>query len=271
MYKNELKIIDTKEKAYLLGLIYSDGHIGKYNGNYITTICLHENDEYLLDLLIKYFPFFTKRKHTTNKAFILSCTKKQLVLDLETHGVLERKSTLNKDFLKIPNLHYTLIPHFIRGYFDGDGCVYKQKQGNIKIEIGGTCFSLISEIQKQLYNNKITVNMTCKYAGIASRKHDFYVIYTSSDKVSKQFANYIYQDKGELFLQRKYDKLYFVPEYNNKKERLQCQLCNSFNTVFNGVRNDKIRIKCKDCGKMCSITAPQSSNILSGEDELLEG
>ena len=83
------------------------------------------------------------------------------------------------------------------------------------------------------------------------------------------FANYIYKDCNDFFLERKYERLNFVPDYN-KRERLQCQLCGSFNTTFNGIRNDKIRVTCKECGKRCSITAPQSSNILSGGDELLE-
>ena len=181
------------------------------------------------------------------------------------NGVYFRKSTESKDLLEMPNINESLYSHFIRGYFDGDGSVYKQKQGNTKIEIGGTGFKMITDIVKILYDNRITVNLRCKYAGKALRKHDFYILYTSSDKVSKQFADFIYEDCGDLYLKRKYDKLYYVPECN-KKERLICPICKGTNTVYNQIRIMKHglmqRGTCKDCKKYFSIpiTAPLSSN-----------
>lgn len=124
-----------------------------------------------------------------------------------------------------------------------------------------------------LYDNGITVNMTCKYARTGLRKHDYYVLYTSSDKVSKQFADYIYKDCGELYLKRKYDRLYYIPEYH-RMERLICPICGGNNTVRMGTRQMlhglMYRGRCKDCKKQFSITAPLNSNIQSGEGELLE-
>ena len=273
MYNNELKNIDSQDKAYLLRLFYSDGCIFKKKGSYFASIVLHENDKYLLELLILKFPFFKLAKHDKN-SWCIKCTKKAIVEDLLSNGMYFRKSTENKEFLKMPNLDKELLHHFIRGYFDGDGSVYKQKQGNTKMEIGGTGYNIITNMIKILYDNKITVNFTCKYAGTGLRTHDYYVLYTSSDKTSKQFANYIYKDCGDLFLKRKYDKLYFIPEYK-RLERLECPNCGSKNTVRGGTRQMLhglvYRGYCKDCKKQFSVTAPQSSNILSGEDELLEG
>lgn len=184
-----------------------------------------------------------------------------------------RKSTDNKELLKLPNLDMKLVHHFIRGYFDGDGSVYRQKLGNTKMGIGGTGFNMITDIVKVLYSSKITVNMTCKYAGVGRRKQDYYILYTSSDKTSKQFANYIYEDCGDLYVKRKYDKLYYIPEYH-KMIRLRCPICKGKNTIRMGTRQMvhglMFRGKCKDCNKQFSITAPQSSNTLSGEGELLE-
>lgn len=273
MYNNELKNINSPEKAYLLGLFYSDGCIIDNNGSYAASIVLHENDKYLLEKIQSLFPFFRLAKQA-NHAWELVCTKKALVKDLQSNGILFRKSTNNKEFLRFPKIPLKLYSHFIRGYFDGDGSVYKQKQGNTKIEIGGTCFYMITDIIKILYDNRITVNLKCKYTGEALRKHDFYVLYTSSDKISKQFANYIYQNCGDLYLKRKYDKLYFIPEYY-KLERLVCPICGGSNTVRLGSRQMlhglMLRGSCKDCKKQFSITAPVDSNINSGGDELLEG
>lgn len=133
---------------------------------------------------------------------------------------------------------------------------------------------MITDIVRVLYDNRITVNLTCKYVGSALRKHDFYVLYASSDKVSKKFADFIYQDCGNLYLKRKYEKLYFIPEYH-RMPRLVCPMCEGVNTIRLGTRNMLhglvYRGKCKDCNKQFSITAPQYSNMLSGEGELLEG
>jgi intein/homing endonuclease len=272
MYNNELKDINSPEKAYLLGLFYSDGCIHSKDGSYCASIILHEDDKYLLDIIVTKFPFFRLSK-MTNRAWAIVCTKKAIVEDLQANGMFFRKSTDNKELLRLPKLRSDLIHHFIRGYFDGDGSVYRQKQGNTKIDIGGTGYNMITDLVRVLYNNKITVNLTCKYAETGLRKHDYYVLYTSSDKISKKFADYIYKDCGELYMRRKYDRLYYIPEYH-RLDRLVCPICNRTNTIRMGTRQMSYglvyRGKCKDCKKQFSITAPQSSNTLSGEGELLE-
>lgn len=273
-YSGEFKVIDTPEKAYVLGLIYSDGYV-KYNNGYHHTIVLHNDDVELLELIKQKFPFYNLRKHTYKSMKLESCSK-ECVIDLYNNGVFERKSTDNKDLLRFPEISKELQSHFIRGFFDGDGSVFKQKLGNTKIEIGSTSFNIITDIIKVLYDNRITVNLRCKYVGEALRKNDFYVLYTSSDKISKQFAEFIYRDCNDLYLKRKYDRLFFIPEYNTK-ERLVCPSCGQTNTTYLGIRkmlnHTMQRGKCKDCNKQFSIklTAPLSSNIQSGGDELLEG
>ena len=63
--------------------------------------------------------------------------------------------------------------------------------------------------------------------------------------------------------------------YFIQKEAPQCKFCNSNNTVFNGNYTYKgvikPRVLCKDCNNNFIIqSAPNNSNIISGEDELLE-
>lgn len=275
IYNREFSSIDTPEKAYVLGLIYSDGFIGKHKTRYLHTIVLQDSDITLLYRIKEIFPFYKIRKHTAN-SHRLECCVKDCYFDLYNNGVLERKSTENKNKLRFPNIDSSLYHHFIRGYFDGDGSVYKQKVGNTKIEIGSTCFYIITDMIKILYDNHITVNIRCKYAGEDCRKNDFYILYTSSDKISKQFAAYIYENCNELYLKRKYDKLLYIPDYS-RKEKLICPNCGNNDTTYLGTRkalnHTMQRGMCKICNKRFSIklTAPLSSNIQSGGDELLEG
>lgn len=265
MYNRELQFIDTQEKAYLLGLFYSDGYVStKANACAIT---LHAKDLYLLEKLKQIFPFFKTIKSHAN-AYKFLCVNKDLKIDLLANGVYTQKSSTNRELLKIPNINEKLLHHFIRGYFDGDGSVYKQKIANIKIEIGGTSFNFITNIIKVLYDNKINVNLHCKYAGSGLRTLDYYLIYTSSYKESKLFANFIYKDSN-IHLIRKFELLNLKIEEKPKIRHI-CPKCGSNETIYNGFRNNKIRIKCKNCNKMSSITAPDSSNVISGGDELLE-
>lgn len=273
-YNNEFRVIDTPEKAYVLGFIFSDGSIGNYNNSYVVSLSQHENEEYLLDEILNYFPFFTKKISTnTPQVRVLTCTSKALLEDLFDYGLYPQKSDLNRFKLRFPIIPEELESHFIRGYFDGDGSVYKQKVGNTKFEIGGTCYYMITDLIKILYDKGIDVNLRCKHAGTGLRTLDFYVLYASSDKISKKFAEYIYRDCGSLYMKRKYDKLNYIPEYH-RMERLVCPTCNGNNTIRLGQRQMQhglmYRGMCKDCNKRFSITAPVSSNINSGEDELLE-
>jgi hypothetical protein len=265
-YANELQQLDTQEKAYLLGLFYADGYVCSANNN--CGITLHEQDLMLLQKLVQIFPFFTIRKSHA-KAYKLDCTSKKLKKDLLEKGVFCLKSSVNRELLSLNHIPLQFMNHFIRGYFDGDGSVYSQKLFNLKIEIGGTSFTLITEIIKQLYDNRIPVNLTCSFKGIGLRTLDYYKLYTSSYSVSKLFGEYIYKE-ASIFLQRKYEKLNVIAEYE-QKERIQCPKCLSLSTSYNGFRNGKTRIKCKSCNKMSQvITAPNSSNTIGGGDELLE-
>lgn len=273
-YNREFQVIDTPEKAYVLGFIYSDGCITDYDHSYNVSISQHKDEEYLMNKITSLFPFFHCVEDKSKTSYkILCCHSKDFYMDLLHNGVLPQKSVDNRFNLRFPTIPQYLYHHFIRGYFDGDGSVYKQKVGNTKFEIGGSCYYMITDIIKILYDNGITVNLRCKYAGEGLRTIDFYILYASSDKISKKFAEYIYKDCGDLYIKRKHDKLFFIPEYH-RLQRLVCPICNGTNTVRQGQRQMlhglMYRGMCKDCNKQFSITAPISSNTDSGEDELLE-
>lgn len=86
MYNNELKNIDSPEKAYLLGLFYSDGCIHSNDGSYCASVTLHEDDKYLLDIILAKFPFFRLSKCVTH-AWSIVCTRKAIVEDLQAKRV----------------------------------------------------------------------------------------------------------------------------------------------------------------------------------------
>ena len=125
-------VIDTQEKAYFLGLLYSDGcNTTECN---LIRIVLTNSDRKILEKLssiiyIDYRPLeirpektgiFRGKEYTTKESCVLAISSKKISKQLEALGVVKAKT--NK--ITFPSyLSDELISHFIRGYFDGDGSI----------------------------------------------------------------------------------------------------------------------------------------------------
>ena len=140
MYKfnhNFFKCIDSEEKAYVLGFFFADG----YNSDTQIEFTQLEQDEDILVQINKalesevpIYSYINKVNGNTKKA--LRFSSKEMCNDMNHLGGIRGKSLI----LEFPKyLSKELIPHFIRGYFDGDGCVWDGKRKNW--EIRGCCES----------------------------------------------------------------------------------------------------------------------------------
>lgn len=128
--------IDLEHKAYFLGLMASDGCITDENK---LLIGLAREDDEVLKMFkscINYTgPLYLIAGRTLahKDQTRLQIRNKTLYEALRKHGITERKSLT----LKFPDLPDDMIPHFIRGYFDGDGSV-KFNHGVMNIRFVGT-------------------------------------------------------------------------------------------------------------------------------------
>lgn len=129
--------INNEETAYFLGLLYADGnvYINKKRNSYSISINLIESDRLLLEKLRdriapEHKLYFVNQRHIVGHGqWALRMQSEILAKSLIKNGCEPRKS-LTLEFPKhIPNY---LLHHFIRGYFDGDGCIcaYKHKNDN---------------------------------------------------------------------------------------------------------------------------------------------
>lgn len=121
-------VIDTQDKAYILGLLYSDGNVCLKKSCF--NLSLQESDRDILNEINKclktnkplLFTDQSNRKSEKNYQYCnmltLQINNMHMIRKLIGYGVLENKSLL----LEFPYwMKEELYPHFIRGYFDGDG------------------------------------------------------------------------------------------------------------------------------------------------------
>ena len=258
MYNRELKVIDTQEKAYLLGLFYSDGNVGNNQSQCRLELSLNDRD--LVFHLKELFPFFYIHYDRGTK-IELGNYSKTLKDDLIANGCLPRKSFENRNNLHIPNISEELIPHFIRGYFDGDGgCTLNTQKSKVqkRVYIYSASLPLINEIEDFMKSKGIIFNNI-----IQSGKNIPVYKSTPSTKSYSNYYNFLYNN-ATIFMQRKkevFDKI-LNTTFFTQKESIPFKFCGSQDTVCDGFTYYKVKRQnylCKSCKK--HFTAPLDSNI----------
>lgn len=221
-YNNEMSIIDTQEKAYLLGLLMADGGLfyNKKSGAYQTKLKLKEADKELLVKIQSKFTFFTEprleRREDNKNSFYIYRYNKQLFLDLVKNGLLERKSYENAEKVFLPSLSNELFFDYVRGLFDGDGSIFQDSKGRIRIDLVGKNGNLFKNIVNILANFGIESNLRYR------KDKDYWMIRISSKSQVKKFIEKI-DTKCDLYLERKF-KPYFnidwerIPGFDNREK-----------------------------------------------------
>lgn len=194
-YINEryFEIIDSEDKAYWLGFIMADGCVYKGTGNtYRLQINLKASDKGHLNLFAKNIKSdYNVSTKETNNSFVSSIkiNSTKLCKDLIKHGVTERKSLT----CSMPNLNKSLVRHFIRGYFDGDGWITLNISERIRKEFG-ICSGSIEMINN--LNTYLNINYYKK------RNNNLHKIVTSDTEKIKKIYKYLYEN-CTICLQRK--------------------------------------------------------------------
>jgi intein-encoded DNA endonuclease-like protein len=206
--------IDTEEKAYFLGLIYSDGCLHKK----ILSLSLIEDDSYILDKFLFFLEsdakLYTlkprKETHQTQKKLMVSNTK--LSDDLFRLGIMENKS-LQLKFPTDEQVPKKFLSHFIRGVFDGDGSIFSYDRninGKIYTEVGVTIISsneFINGLKNFIgYGNVYKTN---------KGKNSF--ISFKKKKEIENISKYLYND-STIFLKRKKEKFKEILDYLGNKD-----------------------------------------------------
>lgn len=193
--------INTEMKAYFLGFIVADGNVSICNNQYALKITLQKQDRYVIEKMLDELQSkntirdFKQKSPTSDMVYdysYVSIGNKHLVKSLIRLGVIPAK-TFHET---IPNISDNLMPHFIRGFFDGDGIAYKT---NVGYGFGFVCNQEILEQIKMIlnWNNVLTPHAIT---------NGIYTVITSDKHKLLDFYNYMYSN-ATFYLKRKYDKL----------------------------------------------------------------
>lgn len=202
------KKINTESKAYFLGLLYADGCI--YMKNNCVSIGLQEKDKYILESFIKELGYTGKLtvEKLSNKnpnhqdSYRLSLYSKSMCEDLINLGCVPKKSLVIK-FPTSKQVPEYLMRHFIRGYFDGDGCIY--------IGTKGPSISLISTNNfcigiKDFIKDKLNIDSYIRTPSVYKNKDSVTKILFIGGKINVyKFGRWLY-NHSNFYLKRKYDK-----------------------------------------------------------------
>ncbi len=206
--------INTEEKAYWLGFICADGYINK-RGNTVG-ITLDRSDENHLHKFLKCLNSnlmrldYRESRYDENspltKKVTVNLYSSKMNKDLVNLGLSIRKS---KDLKEI-KLDEDLRHHFIRGYFDGDGCVFESytKGKNKPCYSPGFTFVGTKEFL-DFINDSLPFKV--KKLIYDKRTESSYTLYVRSQKRFISLEDYMYE-KATIFLDRKKQKCELIKE-----------------------------------------------------------
>ena len=201
--------IDTPNKAYILGFLYADGcnYMNDKNATYHWQIELQRQDADILRDMMRELEYDGKLREVTHRYTHRKDVETSMFYVCNHHmcdalcrvGVHPHKTYDTTWPEWMPD---ELVPHFIRGLLDGDGCIHKTGM----VDIAGTdgLIKPLCEVIERLTG----ITFCMRHAPNVG--HTAYC-YTGV-RTARDFLDWIYKD-ADLKLKRKYDR--YVSLYGN--------------------------------------------------------
>lgn len=154
---NYFSKIDSHEKAYWLGFLYTDGSVDHYHHTGRIRLQLQEQDKEILEKFKECLQIDSKiiyDKRINSICCSVEFVSEQIYQDLVNFGIIPNKTYLSKHipFEKIPKQY---LASFLLGLFDGDGNFYCSENYSTDVVFGFTSYyeSIVKDFQKEI--NKI--------------------------------------------------------------------------------------------------------------------
>ena len=209
--------------AYVLGFIYADGAIEDCSESSRAYYILLSNNDYelltdIMNVMSSDNRIETRKAHLSKirgkeywskTSYRVRIGNKVIYDDLIDLGLCPRKS-LVIELLAIPNQYFNC---FLRGYFDGDGCIYVEKTKNKRVDIIFTSGSRIflEQLSLKILDFFPTINSCITHS---HRNGAFQLRYNWKNAL--MVADLMYKDISKVpYLKYKYNK--YLEYLKNRK------------------------------------------------------
>ena len=207
--------INEEAKAYFLGLLISDGNVFKDNAGRQASISitLDLKDEYMLEKFKEVLQANTSVGHDGRGCGQIAVRSNIMAEDLAKYGVVPRKSYNTY----LPLISKEMMPHLIRGIFDGDGSIMAKpnpsNDGHNKF-LHSISFCGTHQLMEDI-SNYILENLGIKTAVYDYKDRNLSELKIQNiDNIAK-FGYWIYRN-STIFLNRKKDIFNdFLKHYND--------------------------------------------------------
>mgnify|MGYP001585093643 CR=1 FL=1 len=203
--------INTEFKAYFLGWMFSDGNVYIKSKRHTLSITVVETDKEILDKFNKIIfdnkkPLnYRKAKDKITPKKIYKCKpcwrllidSKKLCENIQELGCVPNKSKI----IQLPNIPENMFRHFLRGYFDGDGCITSNGKNWGSFVIISS-YDFVTQLQlkfKKLFNIESAIHTSTGCYNLTVKvRNDIILLF-----------NYMYQN-STIYLDRKYNKFKLI-------------------------------------------------------------
>lgn len=186
--ENYFENIDTKNKAYILGVFASDGYL---KDNRTVVFQFNEKDKELIDKIILDINYVGKIHYIEKKKqYALRLNSSKMYKDLVNIGFSNNKtftSFIPKTF------DMELTKHYIRGLFDGDGYIGERQAKLV------TASEILKNQIIDFFKKEFNVELWNK-----KYNNTFHIVF---NKKNRNLLFWLY-DEADLFLERKKKSLY---------------------------------------------------------------
>ena len=207
--------INEEAKAYFLGLLISDGNVFKDNtGRQASiSITLDLKDEYMLEKFKEVLQANTSVGHDSRGCGQIAVRSNIMAEDLAKYGVIPRKSYNTY----LPLLSKEMMPHLIRGIFDGDGSIMAKpnpsNDGHNRF-LHSISFCGTHQLMEDI-SNYILENLGIKTAVYDYKDRNLSELKIQNINNIAKFGYWIYRN-STIFLNRKKDIFNdFLKHYND--------------------------------------------------------
>lgn len=122
-----LNRIDSKLKAYYIGLLITDGYIHTDNNKFYIELTLEDLDviKFLTESFNTKYIIIDKKKENLKILYRVVLHGKELIDDIARYGLAQNKSFTVCKGMKLEYSERKYIPYILRGAIDGDGWIRK--------------------------------------------------------------------------------------------------------------------------------------------------